>query len=149
MERKTNRFLTGCLVWFVVFLVISSCLVPVGMLAGGFTMFFSEDLITSSLGQFLCPVNTFPEIISYDSVRIDEEGIERPSTTLEMVCKTPDGNTVSNLGGSYALIWSGIFVVVSLVLSAILSVVITIIFLRIFRNRDNQKNQTPPLVKIQ
>lgn len=149
MVQRPNRLLIGCLIWFVVFLVISSCLVPVGMLAGGFTMFFSEDLITSSLGQLMCPADTIPENNSFESTRIDEDGFKRPSTTFEMVCKTPDGNTVTNLGGMYALIWNGIFVVVSIILAAIFSIVLTLLFLRIFRNRGNQNTRTPPLVKIQ
>lgn len=149
MDRKPNRLLIGCLICFVVFLVISSCLVPVGMLAGGFTMFFSEDLITSSLGQLMCPAKTIPEIISYDSVRIDEDGFERPSTTLEMVCMTPDGNTVTNLGGTYALIWNGIFILLGLILSFILAVLVTVLIQRFMKQKSDQIPPIPPLVKIE
>lgn len=148
MVQSPNRLLVGCLIGFVVFLVLSSCLVPVGMLAGGFTMFFSEDLITSSLGQLMCPANTIPEIISYDSVRMDEDGFERPSTTLEMVCKTPDGNTVTNLGGSYALIWNGIFILVGLILSLILAILVTDLIQRLMKKKSDQNPSMPPLIKI-
>jgi hypothetical protein len=149
MEQKPKNILTGCLIWSIGFLIISSCLVPAGMLAGGLTMYFSEDLLTSTIGQLMCPTNTIPEIISFESTRIDEDGFTRPSITFEMVCKTPDGTNVTNLGGMYALIWNGIFVVVSIILTAVLLIVLTIIFLRIFRTRDNLKNLTPLLVKIQ
>jgi len=148
MDKKTNRTLSGCLVWGIAFLLLSGCLVPVSLFIAGMSTFFSEDLIAPTLGPFLCPENTVVEIISFEST-IMEDGYVRPATSYEMLCKSPDDITVKNLGGSYALYWSGIFVVVSLILAGILSIVVTIIFLRIFRNRDNQKNQTPPLVKIQ
>jgi|AutmiccommuBRH23_1029490.scaffolds.fasta_scaffold00280_21 hypothetical protein len=148
MERKPNRLLSGCLVWVIAFLLVSGCLVPVSLFVAGMSTFFSEDLIAPTLGPYLCPENTTAEIISFESTIIDQDGFDRPSTTLEMICKSSDGITVQNLGGSYAFIWSGIFAVVGLVLAAILSVVLTILFLRIFRNRGSQNSPTPPLVKI-
>lgn len=148
MDKKPNRTLSGCLVWGIAFLLISGCLVPVSLFIAGMSTFFSEDFIAPTLGPFLCPENTVAEIISFEST-ITEDGYVRPATSYEMLCKSPDDVTVKNLGGSYALIWSGIFVVVSLVLAGILSFVLTLLILRIFRNRSNQNSQTPPFVKIQ
>lgn len=148
MERKPNQSLFGFLVWVVAFLLVSGCFVPASLFFSGMSTFFSEDLIAPTLGPFLCPENTVAEITSFESTII-EDGYVRPATSYEMHCKSPDNTIIKNLGGSYALIWSGIFVVVSFVLAAILSIVLTIIFLRILRKRDNHNNQTPPLVKIQ
>lgn len=149
MKSKPNQLLVSCLIWLVGFLVLSSCLVPAGMLAGGLTMFFSEDLITSTLGASMCPSNTIPEIISFETTRIDEDGFERPSTSFEMVCKTPDGNVVKNSGGAYALIWNGIFILVGIIISIILAILLTMIIQKIFRNKFNQNPPLPPLVKIE
>lgn len=149
MERKPNRLLIGCLIWLVGFLVISSCLVPAGMLAGGLTMFFSEDLITSTVGTMMCPSSTIPEIISYETTRIDEDGFERPSTSFEMVCKTPDGNVVKNTGGVYALIWNGIFIALAIILSIILAGILTILIQRFFKHKSDQNSPLPPTVKIE
>ncbi len=149
MERKSNRLLSGCLIWVVAFLLVSGCLVPASLFIGGMSTFFSEDLIASTIGPFLCPENTTPAINTYESTETDVDGFPRQATYYEMVCLDSNGISIKNLGGSYALIWSGIFALLSLVLAAILSVVLTIIFLRIFRKRGNQNTQTPKLVKIQ
>jgi len=149
MEMRSKRSLSGCLIWIIAFLLVSGCLVPVSLFVSGMSTFFSEDLIAPTLGPYLCPVNTNAEIITYDSTIIDQDGFTRASTSYEMICKSPDGITVENLGGSYALIWSGIFVVVSVLLAAIFSIVLTLIILRLFRNKTPQTSQTPPLVKIQ
>ena len=149
MERKPNRFLVGCLIWLVGFLIISSCLVPAGMLAGGLTMFFSEDLITSTVGTLMCPSSTVPEIISFETTRIDEDGFERPSTSFEMVCKTPDGNVVKNSGGLYALIWNGFFIALGIILSMILAAILTILIQRLLKNKSEHNSPYPPTVKIE
>ena len=148
MERKPNRFLSGCLVWGIAFLLLSGCLVPASIFVAGMSTFFSEDLIAPTLGPYLCPENTNAEIISFESTII-EDGYIRPATSYEMLCKSPEDVTVKNLGGSYALIWSGIFAFVSVILAAILAVFLTFVFLRLFRKKTNLNNPSPPLVKIQ
>jgi hypothetical protein len=149
MERKPNRLLSGCLIWIIAFLLISGCLVPASLFVAGMSTFFSEEFIVPILGPYMCPENTNAEIISFESTMIGQDGFVRPSTTLEMICKSPDGITVQNLGGSYAFIWSGIVAVISLIPSSIIALFVTIIFLRIFKKRNNDKPQMLPYVKIQ
>lgn len=148
MERKPNRSISGCLIWVIAFLLVSGCLMPVSLFISGMSTFFSEDLIAPTLGPFLCPENTVAEIISFESTII-EDGYIRPATSYEMLCKSPEDVTVKNLGASYALIWSGIFAVLSMILAAILAVLLTFVFLRLFRKKTNLNNPSPPLVKIQ
>jgi hypothetical protein len=149
MERKPNRLLSGCLIWIIAFLLISGCLVPASLFVAGMSTFFSEEFIVPILGPYMCPENTNAEIISFESTMIGQDRFVRPSTTLEMICKSPDGITVQNLGGSYAFIWSGIFVVVGLILAAIFAIILTFVFLRITRKKANHNSPSPPLVKIQ
>ncbi|PKO05049.1 MAG: hypothetical protein CVU41_14155 [Chloroflexi bacterium HGW-Chloroflexi-3] len=149
MERNTNRLLSSCLIWVIAFLLVSGCLVPASLFVAGMSTFFSEDLIASTLGPFLCPEKTMPTIKTYQSTELDVKGFPRQATYYEMVCLDMNGISIKNLGGSYALIWSGIFAVFSLILAAVFSVIITFLFLRFFRKKTNLNSPTPPLVKIQ
>jgi hypothetical protein len=149
MERKPNRFLTGFLVWIVSFLIISSCLAPAGMFIGSISSLFTGDLIISTLGSFMCQEDSTAEIRSYKSNRVDEDGFVRPTTYYEMHCVDVNGNSIKNLGGGYALIWSGIFIFIGIIVSSIIAFLITFLIQRFFRNKSNKDPAAPlPLVKI-
>lgn len=149
MERKPNRSLSGCLVWVIAFLLVSGCLVPVSLFIGGMSSFFTEDLITSTLGTYMCPDNTDPTINTFESTEYDVDGFPRDTTYYELTCLNASGEIVENFGGSYALIWSGIIAGISLLFSAFLAIIVTIVFFRIFKKKTNAGSQMPPLVKIQ
>lgn len=149
MERKPKRFLSGCLVWVMAFLLISGCLVPASLFIAGMSTFFSNELITSTLGTYMCPENTDPQIHTYQSVEMDVDGFPRNATYYELICLNASGEIVQNLGGSYALIWSGIIAVLSLIPSALIAFFVTIIFFRIFKKRNRNEPSLPSLVKIQ
>ncbi|HSM25724.1 MAG TPA: hypothetical protein VK856_12745 [Anaerolineaceae bacterium] len=149
MERRPKRLLPGCLVWVITFLLVSGCLVPASLFVAGMSTFFSEELITSTLGTYMCPENTDPKIHTYQSNEIDVDGFSRNATYYEMTCLNASGEVVENLGGSYALIWSGIIAVISLIPSSLIAFFLTILFFRIFKKRNSNEQSLPSLVKIQ
>ena len=51
---------SGCIIWFVLFNIISACLVPVGLMSAGFTS--QTNFVGQTVGGYLCPPQTQPEL---------------------------------------------------------------------------------------
>jgi len=112
----------GCLVWFVLFGFISACLVPVGLMSAGFTS--ETDFAVQTVGGYLCPPETKPGIYTYATTIRDERGVDMPATGYELICLDESGETVVNLGPTYAFIWTGVLGLAGALLAAVVAILL-------------------------
>lgn len=119
MKSASRGFISGCVVWVLVFGVLSSCLGLVGAGVGAATA--QAGFVVETVGGRMCPPETTPDLYTYQSYTVDERGVRMPATAYELICVDPAGNTVANLGPTWAFIWSGILGAAGLLLAAILS----------------------------
>ncbi|MCG2787428.1 MAG: hypothetical protein L6461_20250 [Anaerolineae bacterium] len=110
----------GCITWVILFSLMGACLVPVGLMTAGFTS--QTDFVTQTMGGFLCPTGTTPELYTYATTVRSELGTDMPATASELICLDNNGQTVVNLGPAYAFIWTGVLGIAGLVVAAILSI---------------------------
>lgn len=121
MKSARTGAVSGCIVWFIVFVVIGSCLLPVGMMVGGFTSV--TDFAMQALEPLICPNGTTAKSRSYATTTNDEFGTPQPSTAYVMQCVDVNGEVVKEDPVAYAFIWIGIVAGIGLILSAILAFV--------------------------
>jgi hypothetical protein len=115
-------FVSGCVVWFILFGITSSCLIPVGLLAASLTS--QTEFVAESVGAYLCPTGTQPGLYTYPTTMRSSSGVDRPATGSELICLDANGETVVNLGPTYAFIWTGVLGLVGALAAAILSVLL-------------------------
>jgi hypothetical protein len=116
MNPKSTGAVSSCLIWIIVFGVISSCLVPLGMIVGGATS--ASNFAMQTLAPLICPEGTTADSYSYPTTREDEFGNTQPSTAYELHCVDASGTVVKEDPVLYAFLWMGIIVVIGLVLAA-------------------------------
>lgn len=119
MKSAGTGAVSGCIIWFIVFGVISSCLVPVGMMVGVFTSV--TDFTMQTLEPLICPDGTTAKSRSYATTTTDDFGNPQPSTAYVMQCIDENGAVVKEDPVAYAFIWIGIIAGIGLILSAILA----------------------------
>ena len=116
---KTTGAVSGCIVWIIVFGLLSACLFPVSMIIGGFTSV--SNFAMQTLGPVICPDGTTAESYSYATTTTDEFGNSQPSTAYELHCIDATGAVVKEDPVLYAFIWMGIIAVIGLVIAALLA----------------------------
>lgn len=121
METSKTGAVSGCIIWFIVFGVIGSCLVPAGMMVGGFTSV--TDFAMQALEPLICPDGTTAKSRSYATTTNDEFGNPQPSTAYVMQCVDVNGAVVKEDPVTYAFLWIGIIAGIGLILSALLAFV--------------------------
>ncbi len=119
MKSTTTGAVSGCIVWVIVFAVISSCLLPAAMMIGGFTS--ASNFAIDFTGQFLCPQGTKPVSYSYATTTTDEYGNRQPSTAYELHCIDASGEVVKEDPIAFAFLWIGIIAATGLAIGAILA----------------------------
>jgi ABC-type glycerol-3-phosphate transport system permease component len=122
-SAKTTAF-SGCVIWFLLICIVSSCIMPVFFIIGSVSSF--SDFAIKTTGGWLCPEGTTPESYSYASTTTDEFGNRHPATAYELHCVDASGTVVKTDPVLYAFIWIGIFAAVGFLLSAILSFVFAV-----------------------
>ncbi len=124
MKNTGTTAVSGCLIWFILISIISTCIMPVAFIAGGFSI--SSDLAIRTTGNWLCPEGTTPESYSYASTTTDEYGHTQPATAYELHCVDASGAVVKEDPILFGFIWIGIFALGGLALAAILSFVFAV-----------------------
>ncbi len=124
MKNAGTTAVSGCLIWFILILIIGTCIMPVAFVASMFSS--SSDWAIQTTGNWLCPEGTTPESYSYASTTTDEYGNSRPATAHELHCVDTSGIVVKTDPVLYAFIWVGIFAGIGLIVSAILSFVFAV-----------------------
>lgn len=140
MKSATTGTISGCVIWFIVFGLLGSCLVPVGMMIGGFTSV--TDFAMQTVGPFVCPDGTTVESRTYATTTNDEFGNPQPSTAFVLQCVAASGTVVKEDPVLYAFIWIGILALISLLIAALLAFALAapagVLIARLFRqNRSN------------
>jgi hypothetical protein len=115
---------SGCLVWVLVFAVVSLCLCPVAAVIGGLTSTLQADFVAGVLGPYLCPVNSTAEIITFQTTMSDGPGDERLATGFEMQCVDATGRIVRAPSPDYAFYWVGLLAVGGLGIAVLLALLL-------------------------
>ena len=125
MKSATTGALSGCVVWLIVFVVLSSCLLPVAFMVGTVTTTAFPPIFAAGIVEaFLCPPDSSAEIITHKGTGFDNEGDPFVSTSYEMQCVDSTGNVVREPSQDYVFIWMGILAVIGLVLSALIALLL-------------------------
>lgn len=112
----------GCIVWVLLFSAVGACLVPVGMMTAGFTS--QTDFVVETVGGSMCPEGTKPGLYTYATTIRDERGVDMPATGSELICLDANGETVVNLGPTYAFVWTGVLGLAGLLLAAVFAILL-------------------------
>lgn len=143
MKSAGTGALSGCVIWFIVFALLCSCLLPVGMFIGGFTSV--TNFAMQTLEPLICPDGTTAKSRSYATTTTDDYGNSQPSTAYVMQCVDANGEVVKEDPVVYAFIWIGIISAIALILAGILAFVFAapagVLIARLF-NRNKTINQT-------
>lgn len=121
MRSAKTGTVSGCIVWFIVFGILGACLVPAGMMIGGFTSV--TDFAMQALEPLICPDGTTAKSRSYATTSNDEFGNPQPSTAYVMQCVDANGEVVKEDPVTYAFVWIGIVSGIGLILAGILAFV--------------------------
>ena len=92
MKPATTGTVSGCIIWFIVFGLISTCLLPVGMMIGGFTSVTNFAMRT--LEPLICPDGATAKSRSYATTTTDNFGNSQPSTAYVMQSVDSNGAVV-------------------------------------------------------
>ena len=122
MKSATTGTISGCIVWVIVFGVLSLCIFPVASVIGGFTS--ASGLAMRTLGPFICPDGSTAQSYSYATTTTDEFGNRQPSTAYVLQCVDANGEVVKEDPVLYAFIWIGIIAIIGLIIAMILSFVL-------------------------
>ena len=124
MNNTKTTAISGCVIWFLLICMISSCVMPIFFIVGSVSS-FSEFAIQTT-GGWLCPDGTTPESYTYATTTADEFGNQQPSTAYELHCVDSNGTVVKEDPVVYAFIWIGIWGVIGLILSGVLTFVFAV-----------------------
>jgi hypothetical protein len=119
MNNAKTTAISGCVIWFLLIFLISSCVMPVFFIVGSLSSF--SDFAIKTTGGWLCPKGTTPESYSYSSTTTDEFGNSQPATAYELHCLNASGTVVKTDPVLYAFIWIGIWALIGLIISGILT----------------------------
>ena len=109
----------GCVIWIIVFGILSACFLPGAMIIGGFTSV--SNFAIRTVGPIICPDGTTAESYSYATTTTDEFGNSQPSTAYEIHCIDASGTMVKKDPVLYAFLWIGIIAITGLVIAALLA----------------------------
>ena len=110
---------SGCVVWLIVFGILSACLLPVAGIVGGVTSV--SNFATQTIGLIICPDGSNAESYSYATTTTDEYGNSQPSTAYELHCIDATGAIVKEDPVLYAFLWIGIIALIGLGIAALLA----------------------------
>ena len=120
MPVQSSRFASGCLLWFLLFGVLVSCLCPSAMFIGGFAATLRADSVAGLMEPYLCPAGSRAEIVTYQVIP------RRNSYDYELQCVGASGVISREPSPDYAFYWLGALVFVSVVVAALLAVILAV-----------------------
>jgi hypothetical protein len=122
MKSATTGAVSGCIVWAILFIVIGSCLLPVGFMIGGFSD--QSDLAIRTVAPFICPHGTNPQLYSYQTQSTDDNGFPIEATAYELHCLDTNGNIVKTDAIEFGFLWEGIAAGFALVITVVIAFVL-------------------------
>ncbi len=121
MKPVKTGTLSGCIIWFIVFSMLSLCLGPAGIMIGSITSF--TDFAIQTLRPLICPDGTTTKFRTYATFSTDENGNPHPSTAYVMQCVDANGEVVKEDPVGYAFIWIAASAGLGVILAAVLAFV--------------------------
>ena len=115
-DAKTTA-ISGCVIWFLLISVISSCVIPVFFVAGSLSSFSMTAI--NITGGWLCPEGTTPQQNTYTTTTFDEYNNPEPATAYELQCVDVNGEVVKTDPVFYSFIWIGIFALIGAIVSGV------------------------------
>jgi len=119
MNQTKTAALSGCVIWALSIFMITSCVLPIFVVAGSVSSF--SEYAVQMTGGWLCPEGTTPQRYSYSTTTLDDFGARQPATAYELHCVDASGATVKTDPLAYAFVWIGAWVVLGLMASTLLS----------------------------
>ena len=119
MKSAATGTASGCVVWMLVFCMLSICVLTLALPVGSIVATVSGDFVVRVVGPYLCPPGSTGEIITFATTTVDSNGVRQPATGYEMQCVDASGSIVRAPSPDYAFAWLGILAVIGLVLSAL------------------------------
>ncbi len=112
---------SGCVVWVILAVVLSLCLVPVACV---FTLFTTtSDLAARIVGPLVCPAGTRAQIETAPTTYVDDQGFTREAMGREMVCVDEQGAVAARPAPLPNWIWTGLVGAAALALAGGLALV--------------------------
>lgn len=122
MKPTRTGALSGCLIWLLVFSLLSLCLLPVAILSASLTAAFQSEAVIGLLAPALCPPETTGRRHTYPTTAFDSNGFEYDTTGYSLHCVDASGNLVKDAGGTYGLLWVALLSLAALLLAALLAI---------------------------
>lgn len=116
MKSAATGTASGCVVWTLVFCILSTCVLSVGLPLGGLISSFNNDFIASIMDAYLCPPESTGEIVTHATTT---DGGRRSATSYQMQCVDANGTVVRERSPDFFFIWFGVLALVGLILSAL------------------------------
>jgi hypothetical protein len=141
MKAAKTGTISGCIVWIIVFGILSTCILPAAMMIGGFTSI--SNFAMQTLAPIICPDGTTAESYSYATTTTDEFGHAQPSTAYELHCVDANGLVVKEDPILYAFLWIGIIAATGLIIAVFLSFALAapagVLIARLLNRRQKSK----------
>ncbi len=110
---------SGCAIWVLAFVIVSTCFCPLAMAGGALASTVGSEWAATMVEPYLCPENSTAEIVTYQTTITDDSGSVGPATGYIMQCVDRAGAVVRDGSPDYAFYVVGVFALGSLVLSAL------------------------------
>ena len=142
MKSAGTGTVSGCVIWLIVFCLISTCILPVSGMIGSFTSF--TDAPIKMIGPMICPEGTTPQSHSYQTTTTDDFGNSQPAMGFSLQCVDTNGNVIKEDLVAYAFIWIGILAGIGFILAGILAFIFAApagVLITRFLNRNKSGHQ--------
>lgn len=111
--------LSGCLVWFILMMIVAPIFFGLSMLVSGLTNL--TDIAKQVTAPMVCQKGTTVRVDVVPSTYVDSNGFESPSVANNFNCVDAQGNIVADKTLEQHFLWNAIVAGLSLVLSAVFS----------------------------
>jgi len=141
MKNLRTGTASGCVIWFIVFCVLSTCIIPVAGTIGTITSF--TEIPIKVIGPMICPEGTTPQLHKYATTSTDDFGNSQPATGFSLQCVDANGDVVKEDLILYSFIWIGIIGAIGLILAGILAFAFAApagVLIAKFLNRNKNNN---------
>lgn len=126
MKSASTGALSGCLVWVITFVALSTCLCPLAVTAGTIMSFANGDFVAHLVSPYLRPPGSTGKIHTFETTSTDDNGNSVPTTGYEMICVDSSGTEVANTGPAYSFLWIGIASLIGLLMAGLLAIVLAV-----------------------
>ena len=136
MKFSTAGTTLGCMLWLIVFGILSSCILPTTIVVGGLTA--ASDFALQTIEPMLCLEGTTAKLFSYETTTTDAFGHSQPSTIYELHCVYAKGVILKKDPILYASLWMGFVTAIGLSIAALLAIVLFVPFKVLIKKRLNR-----------